>query len=115
MVRKVIGMMLESFGWNFTLSKNGDEALELYKKSTESGNPFDAVILDLTIVGGMGGEETIKRLLEIDPNVKAIISSGYSGDSAITDYKKLGFKGAIAKPYKMKELRNLLRTVIIDS
>ena len=86
----------------------------MYKKAKESGNPFDIVIMDLTVPGGMGGKEAIKRLLEIDPGVRAIVSSGYSNDPVMSNFKRYGFKGVVAKPYKMKDLAEVLRRVIAE-
>ena len=76
------------------------------------GDAFDAVIMDLTIPGGMGGEETIKHLLKIDPKIKAIVSSGYSAGGVISNFKDYGFKGVINKPYTMEELSNELNKVL---
>ncbi|HDH96712.1 MAG TPA: response regulator, partial [Proteobacteria bacterium] len=78
----------------------------------EAGDPFDLVILDLTVVGGMGGKEAIRHLLEIDPHVKAAVSSGYSDDPVMADYRKYGFKGVIPKPYGIEKLSRLLHSLI---
>jgi DNA-binding NarL/FixJ family response regulator len=77
-----------------------------------NGNPFDLVIMDLNIYGGMDGEETIKKLLAIDPNAKAIVSSGYSSSSIMSDPQKYGFKCALVKPYLIGELRQVVTAVI---
>ncbi len=112
-VRDVLGKMLSQLGYDVEFAKDGAEAIKLHPKNKDSGQPFDAVTLDLTIPGGMGGKETIKKLLEIDPKVRAIVSSGYSNDPVISDYKKYGFMGSIAKPYEMRELSEVLRKVIM--
>jgi two-component system cell cycle sensor histidine kinase/response regulator CckA len=78
----------------------------------KAGKPFDAVILDLTIPGGMGGKETIKKLLEINPKVKAIVSSGYSSELDIAEYKEYGFKGAVGKPYTIEQLRQAMQELL---
>jgi CheY-like chemotaxis protein len=78
----------------------------------ESGQPFNVVILDLTIPGGMGGRETIKRLLNIDPGVKAIISSGYADQSVMAEYREYGFSGMVAKPYTLEQLGNAVHDLI---
>lgn len=104
--------MLGSLGYNVEFARDGDEATELYKKAIESGEPFDAVIMDLTIAGGMGGKEAIKKLIELDPEVKTIVSSGYSNDPVMSDYKQYGFHGVIAKPYQIEELSDTLSKVI---
>ena len=82
------------------------------KKQKEAEQAFDAVILDLTVPGGMGGKEAIKKLHEIDPGVKAIVSSGYSNDPIMSDYRQYGFRGVVAKPYEIKELSEVLYKVI---
>ena len=77
----------------------------------DSGKPYDAVILDLTVKGGMGGDETVKILKEINPQIKAIVLSGYSNDPVINDFKKYGFMEALAKPYSLKDLDNILNKI----
>jgi two-component system cell cycle sensor histidine kinase/response regulator CckA len=111
-VRDVAGEMLAHLGYEVAFAKNGDEAIELSKKAGELGKPFSAIIMDLTIPGGMGGKEAIKKMLETDPGVKAIVSSGYSNDPVMTDFKTYGFSGVITKPYKIEELRKALHRVI---
>ena len=76
------------------------------------GQPFNAVILDLTVPGGMGGKETVKELLKIDPGANVIVSSGYSNDPIMAEYNKHGFKGIVAKPYKLRELSEVVNKVI---
>ena len=88
------------------------EAIELFQKALELGHPFDALILDLTVRAGMGGKEAIRRLREIDPGVKAIVSSGYSNDPILADFKNYGFWGRIAKPYTAENLSRILADVI---
>ena len=84
----------------------------MYKKSIKEGKPFDIVIMDLTIPGGMGGEETIKKLLEIDPQAKAVVSSGYAEDQIVANFAKYGFKGIVSKPYNIGQLRNVLAKIL---
>jgi PAS domain S-box-containing protein len=112
-VRGVACEMLRRIGYEVEFARDGTEAIELYKRARESGQPFDAVILDLTVPGGIGGKEAIKRLLEIDPRVKAIVSSGYSNDPVMAKFREYGFRGVIAKPYKIEELSGVLRRIII--
>ena len=83
-----------------------------YKEQKDSSEPFDAVILDLTIKGGMGGEQTMRELLKIDPDVKAIVSSGYFNDPVMADFEKYGFMSALAKPYAKKNLAETLEKVL---
>ncbi len=78
----------------------------------ESEDPFDVVIIDLTIPGGMGGKGTIDKLMEIDPDVKSIVSSGYSDDPVLADFGEYGFSGVIVKPYAVMELSKVLHRVI---
>ena len=113
MVIKITGHILNRLGYDASFSKDGAQAIKMYKNAMESGNPFDAVILDLTIRGGMGGKEAIKRLTEIDPNIKAIVSSGYSDSPVVTNYKKYGFIGVVAKPYSINELSEKLNEVLM--
>jgi PAS domain S-box-containing protein len=115
MVRNVAGEMLSRVGYKIGFAKEGAEAIDLYKRAKESGEPFDGVILDLTIRGGMGGKEAIQKLVEIDPGVKGIVSSGYTSDPALTDFGKHGFVGAISKPYEIDELSKTLHEVIYGS
>lgn len=111
-LRDVAGEMLKSIGYEVVLTKDGAEAIMEYKKNKKAGKSFDAVILDLTVPGGMGGEETIKKLLETDPEIKAVVSSGYSSDPIMANFKKYGFIEVIAKPYNIAELSNTLSRVI---
>ncbi|MBI3599615.1 MAG: response regulator [Nitrospinae bacterium] len=111
-VRDVAGKMLKHIGYEAGFAGDGTEAIEIYKKAMESGHPFDAVIMDLTIPGGMGGKEAIKKLKEIDPGVKAIVSSGYADDEVMAEFREYGFMGAAAKPYKIKDMRDTLQKVI---
>ncbi|MEE9543819.1 MAG: PAS domain S-box protein [Thermodesulfobacteriota bacterium] len=113
-IRDVSGEMLTSLGYKVDFAINGNEAIELYKKAKESGEPFGAVIMDLTIPGGMGGEEAIKKLLEVDPEAKVIVSSGYSNDPIMSNYKNYGFRGVIAKPYKVVDLAEKVHEVIAE-
>jgi PAS domain S-box-containing protein len=114
-VRVVIGRLLKTLGFEFDLTANGDEALALYEAARTSGKPYDAVLLDLTIRGGMGGEETIRRLLELDPQVKAIVASGHSEKPIMANYQKFGFCGALAKPYKKDGLATVLNQALYKS
>jgi two-component system cell cycle sensor histidine kinase/response regulator CckA len=82
------------------------------ERPSTGGRPYDAVILDLTVPGGMGGKETIKRLLEIDKNARAIVSSGYSNDPVIANYTHYGFHGAVQKPYSVQEMSQILGSVV---
>lgn len=112
MIIRLANLILTRLGYEADFARHGDEALKLYTKAMASGNPFDAVILDLTVRGGMGGEETMQKLLEMDPNVCGIVSSGYSDSPVLTDHEKYGFRGVIVKPYSLFEMGNKLSQVI---
>ncbi|MCD6185632.1 MAG: response regulator [Deltaproteobacteria bacterium] len=111
MVLEVSRAMIESLGYETAFAENGAEAVAKYKEAMDRGKPFDIVILDLTVQGGMGGRGAIKRLLEIDPQVKAIVSSGYSVDSAMAKFEEYGFIDVLAKPYKLETLSKILHRV----
>jgi PAS domain S-box-containing protein len=108
MVREVAADMLRYLGCSVALARDGSEAIELYKKARQTNEPFDVVILDLTVPNGMGGKETIQELLKIDPQVKAIVSSGYSNDPIMAEYQEHGFCEVLGKPYRMSELSSEL-------
>lgn len=103
-VRTVALQMLTHLGYKVIESSDGLEAITLYQRALEKGEPFDVVILDLTVPGRMGGKETIARLLRIDPSVRAIVSSGYSNDPVMADFKEYGFSAVVPKPYSLNRL-----------
>ena len=111
-VIEVASQMLDRLGYDATLAKDGMEVIDIYEKAVRSGKAFDAVILDLHIDGGMGGTVAMKKLLQMDPDVKGIVSSGYANDPEMTDFEKYGFCGVVEKPYSMHELRNILNRII---
>lgn len=114
MLREVVTEILEYLGYKVTCAAEGKEAVKLYVRAMESGHPFDAVIMDLTIPGGMGGKETIQKLIQIDPSVKAIVASGYSNDPVMARYKDFGFKDIIEKPFSIDQLGMVLRRLIYN-
>ena len=99
-------------GYEVEIAVDSSDAIEIYRKARESGYSFNAVIVDLVIQGGMGGDEAIKQLLTIDPDANAIVSSGHSLDPHITNYKEYGFKGALSKPYSIEELTHVLNIAL---
>ncbi|MEA1912694.1 MAG: PAS domain S-box protein [candidate division WOR-3 bacterium] len=111
-IRKAVSRALSQFGYEVIGTPNGDETIRLYREAKESKEPFDVVILDLTIPGGMGGLDTIRELKKIDPEVKAIVSSGYSDNPIMSGYEKYGFKAAVLKPYTSEELVKKVKNVI---
>ncbi|MBI5590545.1 MAG: PAS domain S-box protein [Deltaproteobacteria bacterium] len=112
MIREITGEMLRHLGYDVECAENSDQALALYQRGMESKMPYDAAILDIHIPDGVGGIETLQRLRVIDPGVKAIVSSGYSVDSVLTDFRKYGFAGCLAKPYRLEELEKTLHDVL---
>jgi len=111
-VLDVLHKILISIGYQVVLARDGDEALGKYQRAKSNGRPFVAVILDLTVPGGLGGKETLDQLKRIDPQVKAIVSSGYSDNPIMADYEKYGFYGVISKPYRIPELSKVIHEVI---
>lgn len=112
MVGTLAGEILKNLGYDVEFSSSGKEAIYLYQTARESNAPFDVVLMDLTIPGGMGGLDTIKRLLEIDPLVKAIVSSGYFDDPVMANFAEYGFKGVIKKPYGPSDLGNIVSKIV---
>jgi CheY-like chemotaxis protein/anti-sigma regulatory factor (Ser/Thr protein kinase) len=110
-IRNLADKLLSRSGYDAEFAKDGVEAIELYKKAMDSGKPFDAVILDLTVKGGMGGKDTVKNLKELYPQVKAIVSSGYFDDPVMTDCRAYGFTGVLVKPYTKKDLIEVLKKI----
>ncbi|MBI4949561.1 MAG: response regulator [Deltaproteobacteria bacterium] len=104
MIRDIAMEILETSGYEAHSAPSGEEAIKMYQKAFAAGSPFDVVIMDLTIPGGMGGKEAIQRLKEIDPAIKAIVSSGYSDDPIMAEYERYGFIGVVVKPYRVQEL-----------
>ena len=93
-------------------AEDGFAAIELYERAVESGKPFDVVVLDLVVHHSMGGEETIKKLLEINPDVKAIVTCASIMSPIMTDFRKYGFKGVLVKPYGIHELDETIQKAI---
>jgi CheY-like chemotaxis protein len=113
LVRDVSSEMLKVLGYEAEFATEGQEAVDCYKAAMDEGRPFDLVILDLTVPGGMGGKETMQKLLELDPGVRAIVSSGYSKDMILAEYKKFGFSGVIAKPYRVSEFSKAVKDALL--
>jgi PAS domain S-box-containing protein len=104
MIRDLLQQMLVRMGYTVEVARDGNEAIELYSRAMDSGKSYDAVILDLTVPGAMGGREALHRLRRMDATVKAIVSSGYSNDPIMSDYQKYGFNGVVAKPFNFQAL-----------
>lgn len=112
LVRDVAQSMLSLMGHEVVLVQEGAEALELYRKYKDSGEPIDIVIMDLTIPGGMGGQDAVKEILAFDPDAKVIVSSGYSNDPIMANSQKYGFRAAIVKPYQLQEITKVIDQVM---
>ncbi|MBI5633248.1 MAG: PAS domain S-box protein [Nitrospirae bacterium] len=110
-VRVVIERLLLQCGFEAVLTKDGAEMLRLYREAKEAGKPFEAVILDLIIQNGMGGQEAMKNLIEYDPNVRVIVSSGYSNDPIMANFRDYGFSSFLPKPYKLDELKRVMKEI----
>lgn len=103
-IREVAAQILDSIGYEVDTAADGNSTLKMYQEAMKKGQIYDAVILDLTVPGLMGGKEAVKELLQMDPQACVIVSSGYYNDPIMADYEKWGFKGVIPKPYGVKEL-----------
>jgi two-component system, cell cycle sensor histidine kinase and response regulator CckA len=111
-IRQVAGRLLHYLGYDVNCAEDGAEAIKMYLEGMDEGRPYDIVIIDLTIPGGMGGKEAIQKLRELDPNVKAIVSSGYSSDPIMAQYKDFGFSAVVTKPYDLAELGDTVKRTI---
>jgi CheY-like chemotaxis protein len=103
-ILEVLVKMLKYHGFTVSTAKTGEEAVALYKENLESGSSYEYVILDLTVFNGMGGKETVEILRDIDPDVKAIVSSGYSDNPVLANYRDYGFSGILSKPYVIEDV-----------
>ncbi len=115
MIRDVIKAQLSALGHDTIMAGDGVEAIELYQEMEASNTPIDLVIMDLTIPGGMGGQEAAEKLLQVDPDAKIIVASGYSEDPVMASYEEYGFCATLAKPIDLTELRNAISSVMAQS
>jgi two-component system cell cycle sensor histidine kinase/response regulator CckA len=112
LVRRVAKRMFEVIGHEADIASHGAKAVELFGQARESGTPYDLVILDLTVKGGMGGEEAIKKIREIDPHVVSVVSSGYGDSPVVADFHAHGFTASLDKPYTIESLQNCIETLL---
>ncbi len=110
-IRRGARRLLREWGYEVECARDGAEAIELHTKARLAGRPFDAVVLDLTVSEGMGGEECVRRLRALDPGLKAIVCSGYSGGPALAEFRERGFDAVVRKPFTLEELRDALRSI----
>ena len=112
LIRNSVQEFLENCGYKVSTAEEGLAAVALYKQGIKMSTPFDVVIMDLTVPGGMGGKEAVKQILAIDPKAKVIVSSGYSNDPVMSDYQKYGFCNVVTKPFKMEELSEKITNAV---
>ncbi len=111
-ISQASGEVLQELGYRVTYASDGNEAVDRYREFMNSDDAFDLVILDLTVPGGMGGQETLERIRALDPNAKAIVSSGYPDDPVMLQYREYGFSEKIVKPYKIEQLSGVLQRIL---
>ena len=112
MVKSVTKNMLDELGHEVVVVSGGEEAVKTYQEAMTSGKPFDLVIMDLTIPGGMGGKEAVQEVLKIDPDARVIVASGYSSDPIMSNYEDHGFCSAITKPFRLTDLSRTISKII---
>jgi len=112
MITELACRLISKLGHQVDCAENGEQAVEKYRKAMKDEKPFDLTILDLTVRGGMGGKETLQMLQEINPEVKAVVSSGYSASDVVANYRESGFMAFLNKPYGLQELRSVLHGVL---
>jgi CheY-like chemotaxis protein len=111
-IRELAIQMLSEIGYEVSVANDGNQAIEMYRQAQKSRDPFDIVIMDLTVPGGMGGKEAIRKLKKLDANVKALVSSGYSNDPVMSNFRDYGFQGVVKKPYRIQDMSDALWTVL---
>lgn len=111
-IRELLKSMIEALGYQVEISANGNEAVNSYRNAMSAGKRFNAIIMDLTVPGGMGGKEALNLIKDLDPKVRAIVSSGYSNDPIMANHRENGFIGVLSKPYKIQDLAKTLESTI---
>ena len=112
LIRNVAAEMVATLGHKIVCAEDGRKAIDLFREARAAGRPFDLVILDLTVKGGMGGEEALAQIKEIDPEVKTVVSSGYADSPVLADHRIFGFSAVLNKPYKLAALKDCLNQYI---
>lgn len=113
MILQITNQILSHAGYDVSLAQEGQQAVKLYQEAIQQAKPFELVIVDLTLAGSMGGMETMQRLWELDPETKAIVTSGYVEDPTVTHYKDYGFSAALKKPYGLSDLINAVEKALV--
>jgi two-component system cell cycle sensor histidine kinase/response regulator CckA len=111
-VRHIVQRALRELGCDARLVANGEQAIAAYREAMGRGQPFAAAILDLTVPGGMGGREAAAAILAFHPEAKLIVSSGYSEDAVMSDYRRHGFRAVLPKPYSAEQLRAVVAQLL---
>ncbi len=111
-IRDILGRMMDRLGCRASLAADGNEAVYLYQEAMDSGHPFDAAIMDLTVPGGMGGKDAVRRILKLDPEATVVVTSGLPNDPVLADYERFGFRGSVAKPFTFEEIAETLAAVL---
>jgi CheY-like chemotaxis protein len=111
-IRQLGEVLLQRLGFKVVLSADGEEAIALYRAALAGPEPFDLVIMDLTVPGGMGGRDAMLELRRLDPGVKGLVSSGYSSDPVLANFRAHGFSGMVSKPYRLTDLAKAVRAVL---
>jgi CheY-like chemotaxis protein len=109
---EITSILLRKLGYDAVITSKGEDSIEAYRAALEKGARFDVVILDLSVPGGLGGKEVIAALLEMDPEVKALVSSGDANDPAVSQFRDFGFTGVLMKPYTKAVLDETIKKVI---
>jgi PAS domain S-box-containing protein len=114
-IREMAGMLLKRLGLEPTTVADGAAAVREYEAARAAGRPYDVVMVDLTVPGGMGGLQAMRELLKLDPQVRAIVSSGYSSDPVLANHRVHGFRGVVPKPFRVGDLADTLRAVLAQA
>jgi len=109
MIRDLRHRILSRLDYEPGLAADGNEAIEMYQEALKSDRPYEIVILDLTVKGGLGGKDAAQKILKLNPQAKLIVSSGYSDDPVMTKFRDYGFIAALPKPYKIEDMFDVLK------